>query len=251
VNIITKNVGAWLAATIVALLTIFSDKILERIRFRLNRANLRTKYFEELATDLSTYLFYSEIFHERYQKHWANNTADMDAIRGEINGAITTLRKKEYVYRAWVKRYWGSARTEPFAQVMAAVKSTDDAIHAFNDLGNEKEKTDELGKRLETLRARVDEWLSQPDAWQDHFRHPRYWPEGVHTRDPPRLVLWPSPDGPCRWFNSADSIVTDGFAESSRALSGGTHRRERAGSFAIRQSKSILARSCEADGPLG
>ena len=55
-HIITDNLVAWLAATIVALLTVFSDKILERIRFSLNRADLRVKYFEELAVDLSTYV---------------------------------------------------------------------------------------------------------------------------------------------------------------------------------------------------
>ncbi len=163
-DIIGHNVGLWVATTIVALLTVFSDKILERIRFRLNRADLRTKYFEQLAIDLSTYLFFSELYHERYQKGWANDRDDLDRIGGEINGAIQTLRKKEYVYRAWVRKYWGSRALEQFAQVMAAVKSADDAAHAFNDPGSEKEKTDELGKRLDTLRARVDQWLSQPDA---------------------------------------------------------------------------------------
>ena len=163
-NIIRDKIGVWLATIIVALLTIFSDKILERIRFRLNIADLRTKYFEELATDLSTYLFYSELFHERYQKGWATDPEDLAAIGGAINGAITTLRKKEYVYRAWVRKYWGSTSVEQFAEVLAAVKSVDDAVHAFNDAGNEKEKTDELGKRLDKLRARVDQWLSKPDA---------------------------------------------------------------------------------------
>jgi DNA-binding Lrp family transcriptional regulator len=57
-DIISNNVGTWLAAVTVALLTIFSDKILGRIRFSLNRADLRVKYFEQLATDLSTYVFW-------------------------------------------------------------------------------------------------------------------------------------------------------------------------------------------------
>jgi len=56
-NIIRDKIGVWLATIIIALLTVFSDKILERIRFRLNIADLRTKYFEELAVNLSTYLF--------------------------------------------------------------------------------------------------------------------------------------------------------------------------------------------------
>jgi len=163
-NIIAHNVGAWLAATVVALLTVFSDKILERIRFRLNRADLRTKYFEQLAKDLSTYLFYSELFHERYQKGWADDPEDLDRIGGAINSAITTLRENEYIYRAWVRKYWGEAKVEQFAELMTTLKSTDDAIHAFNDRGNEKEKTAELGKRLGKLRGYVDSWLSEADV---------------------------------------------------------------------------------------
>ena len=118
----------------------------------------------ELAEDLSTYRFYAELFHERYQKGWANDPEDLAAIGGAINGAVTTLRKKEYVYRAWVSKYWGSPAVEQYDQVMAAVKSVDDAVHAFNDAGNEKEKTDELGRRLDKLRAQVDQLLSQPGA---------------------------------------------------------------------------------------
>ena len=114
-DIISNNIGAWLAASIVALLTIFSDKILERIRFRLNRADLRTKYFEELATDLSTFVFFSEIFHERYQKGWTNDAADLASVAGEFNDAITVLRKKEFVYRAWVRKYWGPAAAVQFS----------------------------------------------------------------------------------------------------------------------------------------
>jgi len=158
-NIVRDKIGVWLATIMVALLTIFSDKILERIRFRVNIADLRTKYFEELAVNLSTYLFYAELYHERYQKGWANDPEDMAGIGGEINRAVTTLTIKEYVYRAWVKKYWGSDAVKPFNEVMTAVKSVDDAIHAFNDPGKEKEKTTELGKRLGILRAEIDQWL--------------------------------------------------------------------------------------------
>jgi len=125
-GIFRDNVGAWLAAALVALLTVFSDKLLERIRFRLNRADLRAKYFEELAVDLSTHIFFAEIFCERYQKGWAGDAEDMASLGGEVNGAVTTLRKKEFVYRSWVHRYWGDKTVAQFAEVMAAVK----AVHA-------------------------------------------------------------------------------------------------------------------------
>jgi len=66
----------------------------------------------------------------------------------------------------------GSPAVEQLAQVMAAVKSVDDAVHAFNDAGNEKEKTDELGKRLDKLRAQVDQLLSQPGPKGNDFHCP-------------------------------------------------------------------------------
>lgn len=160
-NIFSNNVGAWLAATLVALLTAFSDKLLERIRFRLNRADLRAKYFEELAVDLSTYIFFAEIFCERYQKGWANDPEDLASIGGEVNGAVTTLRKKEFVYRSWVHRYWGHDTVAQFTEVMAAVKAVDDALHVFNDEGEEDKKTMALAKELERLRAKAQEWMVQ------------------------------------------------------------------------------------------
>src|SRR5258707_13257015 len=144
-HIITDNLAAWLAATIVALLTIFSDKILERIRFGLNRADLRVKYFEELAVDLSTYVFWVDVFHERYQKGWTDKPEDLSAIGGELNGAMITLRTKEYLYRSWVRKYWGSVAAAQFVVLMNTVKSVDVATHAFNDAGNEDQKTVILG----------------------------------------------------------------------------------------------------------
>src|SRR5580704_15339047 len=147
-NFVAGNVGVWLSGAIVALLTIFSDKILGRIRWRLNRADLRTKYFEELAVDLSAYLFYAEIFHERYRRGWTDDPNDLEAVRREVNGAVTTLRKKEYVYRSWAKKYWGREPAIALFEVMDAVRATDDAIHLFNDEGIQEEKTVLLGQRL-------------------------------------------------------------------------------------------------------
>ena len=55
-QIVLDHIGAWLVTTAVALLTIFWDRLLARIRFQLNRADLRVKQYEELAQDLSRYI---------------------------------------------------------------------------------------------------------------------------------------------------------------------------------------------------
>ena len=159
-HIINDNVGAWLAATIVALLTIFSDKILGRIRLRVNRADLRVKYFEKLAVDLSTYVFWAEVFLGRFQFGWLDPD-DIGAIGGELNGAMITVRRREYLYRSWVLKYWGEDAAKELIQLMSSVKSVDLATHAFNDRGDENDKAIALGKELDLLRTRVDSWLSK------------------------------------------------------------------------------------------
>src|SRR5258705_9918565 len=124
-DIISNNVGTWAAGLMVTLLTIFSDKILGRIRFSLNRANVRVKYFEQLATDLSTYVFWVEVYCERFQRGWTDDLQDLEQIAGELNTAMTNLRKKEYVYLSWVHKYWGKKAAARFSDVMASVKSVD------------------------------------------------------------------------------------------------------------------------------
>ncbi len=163
-NIISDNLAAWLAATLIALLTIFSNRILERIRFSLNRADLRVKYFEDLALDLSAYVFWVEVFHESYQKKWTADPADLSGIIGELNTAMITLRSKEYVYRSWINRYWGSVAVEQFVKLMSVVRSVDMTTHAFNDAGHEDKKVSILGSQLDTLRQGVDHWLLQMNA---------------------------------------------------------------------------------------
>jgi hypothetical protein len=157
-EIITKNLGVWLASLIVALLTIFSDKILGRVRLSLNKADLRVKYFEQMANDLSTYIFWAEIFHECYVRNWLDED-HIAGIGGEVNGAVTTLRTKEYVYRSWAKKYWNSEMADKFFDVMKTVKKVDDAIHEFNNEGNADVKTLALGKELDVLRNLSDDWL--------------------------------------------------------------------------------------------
>src|SRR5437870_793358 len=105
-NFVTDHIGTWLITSIVTLLTIFSDKIIERIRLAINKADLRVKYFEELAIDLSTYIFWAEVYLERFENEWTDDNDDLEALAGELNVAMTTLRKKEYVYKSWVNKYW-------------------------------------------------------------------------------------------------------------------------------------------------
>jgi hypothetical protein len=64
-----------------------------------------------LALDLSSYIFWAEVYHERFQKGWTSDPEDLSAVAGELNVAMVTWRKKEYVYRSWVRRYIASPRS--------------------------------------------------------------------------------------------------------------------------------------------
>jgi hypothetical protein len=171
VGIFLNNIGTWLAAALVGLLTIFSDKILERIRFRLNRADLRVKQYEELAQDLSAYTFWVEVYQERYARGWTNNKNDLKAVGGLLNEAMVTLRTKEYVYWSWVRKYWGEVAARQFTEVIRVVKIVDRITHDFNDPEGWDETANRLGAELDILRSAIEKFLTdglkeeRPTLW--------------------------------------------------------------------------------------
>jgi len=166
-NVIAEHLETWLIVSLVGILTVFSDTIIARVRFALNRADLRSKYFEELALDLSTFVFYSDLFHLRHFRH-ESHFRDVKAIGDDVNQSFTTLKTKEYVYRSWVRRYWATSRSSEkvkrFESAMLSATTVYEAIIEFNKKGEEQQKTEALGKCLADLKTKVDQCLSDLDA---------------------------------------------------------------------------------------
>jgi hypothetical protein len=160
-NIITEHLVAWLITVFITILTVFSDKIIERIRFGINKADLRIKYFEELATDLSRYIFWTDVYLERFEKNWTDDKDDLAGIAGELNTAMVTLREKEYVYKSWVTKYWTKAQQDAFFDIFDSVIKVDIATHLYNDPGSEKEKNKKLRDELELLQFKASNWLNK------------------------------------------------------------------------------------------
>jgi hypothetical protein len=52
ISSLKSQTATWLVALLIALLSIFSSQITERVKLALNRADLTSKYYEELASDL-------------------------------------------------------------------------------------------------------------------------------------------------------------------------------------------------------
>jgi hypothetical protein len=53
---LVSQTATWLVALIIAVLTLFSSRLTESIKFALNRADARTSQYEELATEVSQYI---------------------------------------------------------------------------------------------------------------------------------------------------------------------------------------------------
>lgn len=124
--------ATWLVAAFIAILGVFSSHITESIKFALNRADLRTKQYEELASEVSRFIFSAEINTEFIENGWTTKQT-MTELAKDYNDSITTLRKKEFVYLSWIHKYWGKNEVAQFETFMKSVREFDSAIHSLND----------------------------------------------------------------------------------------------------------------------
>ena len=151
VNVALTEVAKWGVPLIGGLVAVFFTPLIDTLKLRLNRVELRVKQYEEFAKDLSSYVFEAEIQHEFRSSTWASSE-DMTEVIRSYNLAITTLRSKEIVYLSWAERYWGSNHLPAFRQVLSMVKQVDAAVHAFNDGKKTKERLNTLAERTHELR---------------------------------------------------------------------------------------------------
>ncbi len=138
--------ATWLVAFLLAILGLFSGRITESIRFALNRADLRTTQYEELATEISQYIFSAELCTE-FIGSSSTTKETLTELVTEYNVNITKLRKKEFVYSAWIQKFWGKSQADKFEQFMNSVRAYDTAIHSIND---------ELGKISKGEKSTID-----------------------------------------------------------------------------------------------
>lgn len=122
----------WGIGFVMTILAVFSDKIIENIKFSLNQADHRSKLYEELSRDLSEFIFIAELNIECLEKG-QTETSPCYVIRKEYNDSITKLRKQEYVYLSWLKRFWKNRDVELFCEIVEKIKAFDSEYHTFND----------------------------------------------------------------------------------------------------------------------
>ena len=159
-----KRLGTFIVSALVALLTVFSNTLTERIKFGLDRADMRQSKFAQLSEDLSIYLFDCELEQE-YLTEGASQVSLYDSVGKELNNSITTLRKAEYSNRAIIAHYWAAERAQEFDTIMSDVKSLDLVLHELNISGDkftpdlEKRVSAEIKSRLDSLKRKVQAFL--------------------------------------------------------------------------------------------
>jgi hypothetical protein len=170
---IKDNFATLLITTTVAIITVFSDKIVGDIKFAVNRANLRTAHFEKMAADISNYAFFAENVTEYYDQGWTTKSS-LEKVVPPYNDAIVTLRKQEYITLALLHRFWGRDDVRRFAEVMESVREIDTHIHSLNseaeaiatgakqkaDPAVTKPITDKLKLSVTRLKERISTFLS-------------------------------------------------------------------------------------------
>ncbi len=123
--------ATWFVGLLVAVMGIFASQLTESIKSAMNKADLRTSQHEELASEISAYIFFAELNVEFIKEGWTTKTSLTLLLTG-YNTSVTALRKKEFVYLAWLRKYWGSEEVESFAELMTAVREFDSALHTLN-----------------------------------------------------------------------------------------------------------------------
>ena len=152
---IKSSLGTWFIGLLVGVLALFSSQVTESIKFALNRADARTRQYEELATEVSQYIFAAELTVEFIEKDWMTKQSLTGLVK-DYNESITTLRKKEFVYLAWIRKYWGTEQMVQYRNFMQSVRSLDSAIHSLND---EIEAVNITGSKPKVDRQRAEEAL--------------------------------------------------------------------------------------------
>jgi len=143
-----------------------SARITESIKFALNRADLRTKQYEELASEIGNYIFAAELITEFIEQGWTTKQTMTELLK-DYDESIATLRKKEFVYLSWIQKYWGKHEAAKFDSFMKSVREFDMAIHSLND---EFEAVNITGSKPKIDKNRGDEALKKMKPAQENMR---------------------------------------------------------------------------------
>jgi hypothetical protein len=151
--------ATWFVGVVLALLGVFSGKLVETIKFALNRADLRTKYYEQLAVDLSAHVFaVNRLTKVYYGSAWASDE-DKSAMAEQYNASMIKFCSQEYVYLSWLQHYWNKEMAQAFTRTMEKVRAVDTALMQMNEDSESQAAIEDLEKAYAELRKAVHSLL--------------------------------------------------------------------------------------------
>jgi hypothetical protein len=178
---------AVIIASLVAIATATSDKIVAKAKDAMNRADSRRAKYDSITEGLSGYIFETENLLDIL----ASGKADKDAVKGPIdayNDAYTTARKNEYSNVAIVKRMWGADTGQKYRDTLTAIATFDGSnIHPFNakvipvytgkstepvviDSADLKRAQSALNPLKQQVEIVADALLEPPSSWWQFWR---------------------------------------------------------------------------------
>ena len=138
----------WVTTTLLAILTLFSQTLVDRIKTGLNVADLRGGYYKKMAGDFSNLSFDAQSIIDNYTEALEPGQGRrigpkfLNTLVLGYNSAIDTVRKNEYIYRYWINAYyrtrWILFRTnamERYDTLLNSIYRLDKAIHSMNRVG--------------------------------------------------------------------------------------------------------------------
>lgn len=129
-----KLLDEWKAAAtavLLAFVAVFPNHLVEQFKDALNRADQRLVQFRQLSEDLGEHIFSAELWLEYYENGWTTKEG-LTPIVADYNRTITTLRKREQLYRAVIARYWDDSKVADYDTLLRIAKDLDSAIHELN-----------------------------------------------------------------------------------------------------------------------
>lgn len=136
--------GTWFVGVVLALLGVFSGRLVETVKFALNRADLRAKYYEQLAIDVSLLVFaVDRLTKVYYGAAWATDELK-SGIANAYDEAYSKIRSQEYVYLSWLNRYWNHRMADAFVSTMEKMRAVDAVLIQLNELSNPNDEVKQL-----------------------------------------------------------------------------------------------------------
>ena len=121
-----ENIISWILPAAGAFAVVVFSPLLERIKVRVDRANARSSEFERLAGDLSDLIYSMQLIHDYYDQE-LTEPEQIDPISARYNDAIYQVRRNEFVYMYWAKKYWKAEQLPLFVRAMAQIRDIDNS----------------------------------------------------------------------------------------------------------------------------